>query len=103
MWPPLGPNPVPKLDLQPLDLQPLNPTGPLDLQPLPDPDKSLFNKIFDFTAEPLTDLPTRAAENMSKEFFQPLRQNIQNPWLASGIGLAEGLNEGLGHTASSLT
>lgn len=67
------------------------------------PDISQVKRIWDEMNAPLTDAPSRAARSFSEKGLQPLRENIENPFIASVMGFQEGAMEGLGDVASSLT
>lgn len=56
-----------------------------------------------FLSSPLTDLPSRVTKNTSETLFKPLREGLENKYVAGGLGFLEGANEGLGDLLSSFT
>lgn len=62
-----------------------------------------LSQAWSMASEPLLDFPSRMARSASENIFQPLRKNVENPYLAAGLGYLEGTTEGMGDAMSAMT
>lgn len=67
------------------------------------PEISQAKRYWDEMNAPTTDVTSRAARSFSEKGLQPLRKNVEDPFLASVMGFQEGALEGAGDLVSSLT